>query len=64
MDNFGHTREHVAAAQLERWCVAFGRGSVAVVALVLGKLCERYGVDLEHVTTVVHAAASAARGVN
>lgn len=64
MNVLGHTREHVAAAQLEHWCLAFGRSSIAVVALVLGKLCEQYNVDPEQVATVVHAAASSSHGPN
>lgn len=45
-----------AAAQLELWALRFGRSSVAAVAMALGSLCRRFGVDVADAVTVVQHA--------
>jgi hypothetical protein len=52
----------VAAAVLEGWAVArLGRKSIVVLAMVLGRLCETFGVDPVAAGTVVYLACDAAR---
>lgn len=52
----------IAAAVLEGWATArLGRRSVMVVALVLGRLCDTFGVDPDAVSRVVHLAHEASR---
>lgn len=50
----------LAAAVLEGWVVTrLGRKSVPVLALVLGRLCDRFEVDAELASRLVELARSA-----